>query len=164
MDARNISDLLITLPSDKEFAMTRSFDAPRELVFEAWTRPEHVRRWWGGCNEMAMTVCEIDLRVGGAWRYVLRTPDGQEHGFGGVYREIVPPARLVYTMIYDPYPDNGALTTVLFEDRDGRTHITETVRHQTTEARDAHFKSGVEAGAHETYTRLENYLATMKQR
>jgi uncharacterized protein YndB with AHSA1/START domain len=90
----------------------------------------------------------------------LRTPSGEEHGFGGVYREIVPPARLVYTFIYDPYPDTPALNTVLFEERDGRTTITETVLHQTTEARDAHFKSGVEAGAGEMMNRLEALLRT----
>jgi uncharacterized protein YndB with AHSA1/START domain len=161
MDARNTSDLIITLPNDKEFVLTRTLNAPRQLVFEAWTTPEHVRRWWG-CDAMTMSICDIDLRVGGAWRYVLRTPTGEEHGFGGTYREIIRPERLVYTFIYDAYPDNAALNTVLFEDRDGRTQVTETVRHQTTEARDAHFQSGVEAGAREVYARLEDLLATMK--
>jgi len=161
MDTRNIFGLVITTPSDREIVLTRSFDAPRKLVFEAWTQPEHVKRWWG-CQSSSMTVCEIDLRVGGAWRYVLRALNGDEHGFHGVYREIAAPARLVHTYIYEPFPDHGALNTVQFEERDGKTTITETILHHSTEARDGHLNSGMEAGAAESLNRLAAYLETMK--
>jgi uncharacterized protein YndB with AHSA1/START domain len=160
MDARNTSGLIITTPTDREIVLTRSFDAPRSLVFEAWTTPEHVRRWWG-CGDFPMTVCEIDLRVGGAWRYVIGA-NGEEHGFHGVYREVVAPARLVHTYIYEPMPQHGALNTVLFEERNGRTTVIETVLHQTTQARDGHLQSGMEGGAAQSLNRLEAYLATMK--
>jgi uncharacterized protein YndB with AHSA1/START domain len=161
MDARNTSGLIITTPTDREIVLTRSFSAPRGLVFEAWTTPEHVRRWWG-CDKAAMTVCEIDLRVGGSWRYVL-SANGEEHGFHGVYREVVAPARLVHTYIYEPMPQHGALNTVLFEERGGgRTTVIETVLHQTREARDGHLQSGMEGGATESMNRLEAYLETMK--
>ena len=125
------SGLIVTTPTDREIVLTRSFAAPRGLVFEAWTTPEHVRHWWG-CRDFPMTVCEIDLRVGGAWRYVVSASDGDEHGFHGVYREIVAPARLVHTYIYEPMPQHGALNTVLFEERNGRTTVIETVLHQTS--------------------------------
>jgi uncharacterized protein YndB with AHSA1/START domain len=161
MDARNTSGLIITTPTDREIVLTRSLDAPRSLVFEAWTTPEHVRRWWG-CGDFPMTVCEIDLRVGGAWRYVISGPNGDEHGFHGAYREVVAPARLVHTHIYEPMPQHGALNTVLFEARGGRTTVIETVLHQTQEARDGHLYSGMEAGAAVQALRLEAYLETMK--
>lgn len=161
MDARNTSGLVITTPTDREIVLTRSFDAPRKLVFEAWTKPEHVRRWWG-CSDFPMTVCEIDLRVGGAWRYVMSAPSGDEHGFHGVYREVVAPARLVHTYIYEPMPQHGAVNTVLFDEHNGRTTVIETVLHQTTQARDGHLHSGMETGAAESLNRLDAYLETMK--
>ncbi|MBZ0148552.1 MAG: SRPBCC family protein [Pseudorhodoplanes sp.] len=159
MDARNTSGLIITTPTDREIVLTRSFAAPRGLVFEAWTKPKHITQWWG-C--WPLVVCEIDLRVGGAWRYVMRTPNGEEHGFHGVYREIVAPVRLVHTYTYEPMPQHGALNTVLFEERTGRTTVIEIVLHQTKEARDGHLHSGLEAGAAENLNRLEAYLETMK--
>jgi uncharacterized protein YndB with AHSA1/START domain len=159
MDARNTSGLIITTPTDREIVLTRSFAAPRSLVFEAWTTPEHVRHWWG-CSPLV--ICEIDLRGGGAWRYVMRLQNGEEHGFHGVYREVVAPARLVHTFIYEPMPQHGALNTVLFQERNGRTTVIETVLHQTTEARDGHLHSGMEAGAAQSLNRLEAYLETMK--
>jgi uncharacterized protein YndB with AHSA1/START domain len=160
MDART-SNLIITTPTDREIVLTRSFDAPRKLVFEAWTKPEHVKRWWA-CDTATITVCEIDLRVGGAWRYVMRLADGHEVGFHGIYREIVAPARLVHTFIYEPMPQHGALNTVLFEERGGRTTVIETVLHQSTEARDGHLHSGLETGASQSLNRLEALLETMK--
>jgi uncharacterized protein YndB with AHSA1/START domain len=102
-----------------------------------------------------MTVCEIDLRVGGAWRFVLRVADGTEHGFHGVYKEVQPPHRLVSTEVYEPFPDAEALVTVTLEERDGRTELTSRVRHKTTEARDGHLNSGMEQGAGESYRRLD---------
>jgi uncharacterized protein YndB with AHSA1/START domain len=157
MDAR-LSKLTVTTPSDLEFVLTRSFDAPAHLVFDCLTKAEHVRRWWGGCDESEATF-DIDLRVGGKWRFVLFMGEQGQHGFHGEYREIVPPARLVYTFVYEPFPDHGALVTVLLNERDGRTTLTETVLHKTREGRDGHLSSGMEAGAARSYDRLEDVLA-----
>ena len=158
MDARS-SKLTITLPSDREFVLTRTFDAPRELVFRAWTMPEHVKRWYG-CNIMTMLSCEIDLRVDGAWRYVLRTPDDVKHTMQGIYREIEPPAKLVYTEKYltDGFTSPEALVTVLFSEQAGRTTVTSTVLHSSMQDRDGHLGSGVEHGASETFNRLDELL------
>ncbi len=152
----------LTLPSDLEIQVTRVFDFPRRLVFEAYTSPEHVRRWWG-CRHFTMTVCDMDFRPGGAWRYVLREPEGQEHPFKGIYREIVPPERLVYTFIYDVemIRDHEALETVTFEECDGKTTVTSTIRHKTIEAHNGHLHSGMEAGAVESLDRLEELLQTL---
>src|SRR5262245_18615666 len=110
----------IEIVSDTEILISRWFNAPRELLFEAITRPEHVRNWYG-CDAMTMVVCEIDLRVGGKWRYVLRMPDGAEHGFHGEYREITPPSRLVSTENYEPIgPGHEVLATVTLEEKNGR--------------------------------------------
>src|SRR5580658_6148894 len=149
----------LTTPSDREIVMTRTFDAPRHLVFEAWTQPEHVARWWGW-RDSTLPVCEIDLRPGGAWRFVLRKPDGQEYPFKGVYREIAAPERLVYTECFDE-PSAGSpewLSTVTFEEHDGRTKVTAVSLHKSREARDAHLKAGMEAGAANTLDRLAEYL------
>lgn len=160
-NATSRSALEITLPSDREIVMTRAFEAPRELVFEAWTRPEHVKRWWGGCNETSLPLCEIDLRVGGAYRYVMLGPDGERYPFKGVYREIVPPERLVHTFVFDvePYSGSEAIITVTFEERDGMTVMTETILHPSKEARDGHLQSGMEAGAASSLDRLAELLA-----
>jgi uncharacterized protein YndB with AHSA1/START domain len=151
----------VTLPSDLEIRLTRAFDAPRRLVFEALTRPEHVRRWWG-LRATTMTVCDIDFKPGGAWRYVLRGHDGREDGFRGVYREIVPPDRLVHTFVYEPMPQYEAVITVELAEAGGRTTLTETVRHQTKEARDGHLQSGMEEGSRQTFERLEELLPTLQ--
>lgn len=160
-NATSTSRLEITLPSDREIVLTRTFDAPRRLVFEAWTRPEHVRRWWGGCNETALVVCDIDLRVGGEFRYVMRGTDGQDYPFKGVYREIAPPERLVHTQIFDvePYSASEAVITVIFEEHEGRTTMTETIAHPSREARDGHLQSGMEHGAASALDRLAELLA-----
>ena len=117
----------VTTPSDQEIRMTRLFDAPRHLVFEAMTKPEHVKRWWGRLGEgYSVPVCEIDLRPGGAWRFVNRHPKG-EAVFYGVYREITPPERLVFTEIYEPFPDAESVVTSVFTEENGKTRITVTV-------------------------------------
>jgi uncharacterized protein YndB with AHSA1/START domain len=154
--------MTLTRTSDREFVLTRVFNAPRRLVFEAWTRPEHVRRWYG-CSIMTLTVCEIDLAVGGSYRYVMRAPDGGEHTMTGVYREIVPPGRLVYTERYvtEGFASNEALVTVIFAEHDGMTTLTSTVLHQSKADRDGHLEAGVERGAAEVYDRLEALLRTM---
>jgi uncharacterized protein YndB with AHSA1/START domain len=126
------------------------------------TRPEHVARWWGP-RRITLTACEMDLRPGGAWRFVFRSPDGQEHTFKGEYREIAPPERVVQTFIYDVehIRDHPALETMTLDERDGKTTMTVTVLHLTKEARDGHLHSGMEAGAGESYDRLAEFLATM---
>jgi uncharacterized protein YndB with AHSA1/START domain len=160
--AEKTSALKVTLPSDHEIVLTREFDAPARLIFEASTKPEYVRQWWGP-RGTELTVCEIDLRVGGAWRYVSRGPDGVEHPFKGVYREIDPPTRLSYTWIYDVQPFNQyeAIETVVLEEKGGRTKATTTVLHESKEARDGHVNSGMERGAAETLDRLAELLSKM---
>jgi uncharacterized protein YndB with AHSA1/START domain len=162
MLAHNENRMTLLLPSDREIVLIRAFAAPRRLVFEAWTKPEHVKRWYG-CRAFALTVCEIDLRVGGAYRYTMRAPDGVTHTMRGVYREIVPPGRLVYTEQYvtPGFTSNEALVTVIFAEHDGMTTLTSTVLHKSKEDRDGHLNSGVEAGAGETLDRLAELLATL---
>jgi uncharacterized protein YndB with AHSA1/START domain len=123
--AANSETFTVTTPSDVEIRMTRVFDAPRQLVFEAMTKPEHVRRWWGILDEgYSVPVCEIDLRVGGKWRFVGRTPNGDIPAFYGEFREIVPPERVVQTECYEPFPDACSLVTTLLSEENGKTRIT----------------------------------------
>jgi uncharacterized protein YndB with AHSA1/START domain len=154
--------MTLTLPSDREIVLTRVFDAPRRLVFEAWTKPEHMKHWYG-CRKVTLRVCEIGLRTGGAYRYVMRAPDGVDHTMQGVYREIVPPERLVYTEGYvtQGFASNEALVTVTFTERDGKTTFTSTSVYPSLEDRDGHLNSGMETGAAETLDRLAEHLATM---
>ena len=147
-------ELAVTTPSEREIVLRRSFGAPAAVVWDVITKPEHVRQWYG-CGTMTMALCEIDLQVGGRWRYLLRMPDGSEHGFHGVYQEIEPPRRLVSTEVYEPFPDAEAVVTVTLDERDGRTDLTSTIRHATKEARDGHLNSGMEQGAGESYRRLD---------
>jgi uncharacterized protein YndB with AHSA1/START domain len=150
----------LTMPSDTEIVITRTFNAPQRLVFEAWTKPEHVRQWYG-LKSLTMTVCEIDLRVGGKWRYVVRSPDGSEHGFSGEYKEITPPERLVYSEGYEGIPGHDYLVITTFDEQDGKTTLTSTMLYQTKEDRDGHVASGMEPGMRETLERLEQHLATL---
>jgi uncharacterized protein YndB with AHSA1/START domain len=154
--------MTMLLPSDREIVLTRVFDAPRRLLFEAWTKPEHVRRWYG-CGQIVLVDCEIDLRIGGAWRYTLRAPDGAQLTIGGVYREISPPGRLVYTeQLKRPgFTSTEALVTVLFAEHDGMTILTSTIVYRSIEDRDAHLAVGMERGAGETLDRLAEHLTTM---
>lgn len=151
----------LTTPTDREIVITRSFNAPRPLVFKAWTRPEHVRHWYGPAGT-TLAVCEIDLRPGGRYRFVVRAPDGQEYGFTGVYREVVPPERLVYTDSFEGAPGHEALVTALFEEMDGKTRLTSTSLYASLEERDAHIRSGMEGGMKQTLDRLTEHLLTMR--
>ena len=144
----------VTLPSDEEILITREFDAPRDLVFKVWTTPDLVGRWWSGQRGKTTSI-EIDLRVGGAWRYVMVANEGFEVAFHGEYREVVPNERIVYTEVYEGMPDAQALTTVAFEETDGRTLVTILVRHDSREHRDAHINSGMELGLQEALDLLE---------
>jgi len=159
-NSRQISKMTLTVPSDREIVLTRTFDAPRRLVWEALTRPEHVPQWWGP-RGTTMLVDKMDLRPGGAWRFVSRGPDGSEHGFRGEYREIVPPERIVQTFEWEGLPGHISVETLTLEERDGRTTITGTSVFDSVEDRDGMLQSGMETGAAETYDRLEEHLRTM---
>ena len=159
--------LIVTLPSDHEIQMERTFDAPRALVFDAVTQPEHVTRWWGGGGGVeTLAICEIDLRVGGAYRYVIRKAGGQEYPFKGVYREIDRPSRLVYTQIYDvaPFNQSEAVVTTVFDERNGRTTMRETSRCESKQVRDGWLQSGMEEGAGRSLDALAELLESLKGR
>ena len=153
----------IYAPSDREIQVSRDFDAPRSLVFDAFTKPELVRRWLLGPPGWTMPVCEIDLRVGGSYRYVWRSEeDGSQMGIRGVFREIAPVERLVATERFDDawYPGE-ALDTTVFEERRGITRTTITILYESQEARDAARRSGMEYGMAAGYDRLETLLPTL---
>ncbi|HEV7768394.1 MAG TPA: SRPBCC family protein [Thermoanaerobaculia bacterium] len=153
-----MSDKLnVTTPSDLEIVMTRVFDAPRELVFEACTKCEHLRHWWGP-RRFTLKSCELDVRQGGKWRIVQTGPEGDEYGFRGEYREIVRPEKIVWTFEFEGMPGHISLDTMTLEERDGRTTLTSRSRFDNVEDRDGMIASGMEAGAAETYDRLAEYL------
>jgi len=147
----------ITFPSDTELLITRSFAAPRDLVFAAWTTPEHVRQWYG-CEIQSFTSCEIDLRVGGQWRYVLTMPDAGEHAFSGEFREIDRPGRLVYTERYEPLEGSEHLVTITFDEVDGRTTLRARNSYPCKEYRDGHVNSGMETGMNASLDALERLV------
>ncbi|HYB29737.1 MAG TPA: SRPBCC family protein [Solirubrobacteraceae bacterium] len=151
----------VTLPSDEQILITREFDAPRHLVFKAYTTPELVRRWFHA-NRGEMTLCEIDLRVGGTWRYVMTAHGGFEVAFHGEYREIVPDERLVSTEVYEGAPDAPALDTVTFAEAGGRTTLSILVQHSSRENRDAHINSGMEDGLQDAMRLLEEVAASLR--
>jgi uncharacterized protein YndB with AHSA1/START domain len=144
----------VTLPSDTQILITRDFDAPAHLVYRAWTTPELVRRWWAGRHGEVVSI-DIDLRVGGIWRYVMTANEGFEVAFHGEYREIAPDERLVHTEVFEGAPDSPALSTVTFEQADGQTKLAILVDHKSREARDAHLNSGMEEGLQEAMDLLE---------
>ena len=157
----NTGNLQVTTPSDREIAMTRVFDAPRHLVFEALTRPELLQRWLLGPPGWSMPVCEVDLKVGGAYRYVWRSDDGgREFGSHGVFREVLPPERFVATEKMDGFEGESEVTNSLVE-QGGRTTLTLTMRFDSQEARDGALKSGMEKGVAISYDRLDEVLASM---
>jgi uncharacterized protein YndB with AHSA1/START domain len=153
----------VTLPSDTEVLITRAFDAPAAFVYKAYTTPDLVKRWWG-FETSEWLVCEIDLRVGGGWRYVTRD-DGFEVGFHGEYKELDEPHRLVSNEVFEGIPDadeNGALDIVTFDEADGVTTMTLLVQFQNTEARDGMLESGMESGMQIGYDRMEDLLHEMQ--
>ncbi len=160
MGASTRNTLQLSLPSEREILLTRVFDAPRDLVFEAHSKPEHVRRWWGPAR-FEMTVCEMDFRPGGTWRFVQRGADGTEYAFHGEYREIVAPERLVYTFEYEGAPGHVSVESITFDEHDGRTVATNLVTFATPEARDAMIASGMESGAAESMDRLVSYARSL---
>ena len=148
---------VVTLPSDTEILITRQFDAPAAVLFRAWTEPELVKRWWG-FDTGEWLVCEVDLRVGGQWRWVVRDR-GMEVGFHGEYRQIDRPHRLVATEVYEGFPDAEAVNTTTLEEVDGVTTMTTLVRHARKEHRDAHIESGMEGGMQVSFDRMEDLVA-----
>jgi uncharacterized protein YndB with AHSA1/START domain len=155
----NTGTLKISTPSEREIVMTRVFDAPRKLVFDALTKPELLKRWFGPHGH-SLVVCDVDFTVGGAWRFVIESPDGGRMGMSGVYKEIVPGERTVHTEAFDDYPGDSVITTVLTE-QDGKTTLTATVVYDSRETRDAVVESGMEHGAAETYDRLADLLPSL---
>ncbi|MGH7584647.1 MAG: SRPBCC family protein, partial [Gemmatimonadales bacterium] len=144
-------------PSDTEILITRDFAAPRHLVYRAWTEPDLIKRWWHA-NRGTMTVADVDLEVGGRWRYAMVTPGGYEVAFHGVYREIVPNERLVSTEVFEGFPDAeaaAAVNAVTFEDQGSGTRVTMLVQHVKREHRDAHIESGMEDGLQDALVLLE---------
>ncbi len=160
---KDTKTLQVAAQGEREIVMTRVFDAPRRLVFDAHTKPELLKRWLLGPPGWSMPVCEIDLKVGGAYRYVWRRDsDGKEMRMGGVFREIVPPQRLVTTERFDDpwYPGEALVTTVLVE-QDGKTTLTQTMLFDSQDARDGVLKSGMERGVEASFDRLDEVLAGM---
>ncbi len=151
------STLSVTTPADREIQLVREFDYGRELVFEAMSKPEHLRHWWGQAGSTLVT-CEMDFRPGGAWRFVERDKDGQEWGFRGEVREIVPPEKIVQTFEFEGMPGHVSVETMRLEDLGGRTRVTVQSVFDSQEDRDGMLSSGMESGAAESYNRLEAYL------
>ncbi len=151
----------VTLPTDEQILITREFDAPKHLVYKAWTTPELVRRWWSG-ERGEVTVAEIDLRVGGMWRYVMIADGGFEVAFHGEFREIVPNELIVSTEVYEGMPEGEAVNTHTFTEVDGRTTLKVLVQHSCKEHRDAHIESGMEAGMQEAMDRLEQVAISLR--
>lgn len=159
----HMGDLHVTARGDREIVMTRTFNAPPRLVFEAFTRPELVRRWLLGAAGWSMLVCDMDVRVGGSFRWIWRKDKtGEEMGISGVYRELVPHERLVNTEVFTPsWYEGESLHTALFEDRGGKTAFTAILRYNDSGARDTVLSSGMEEGVRESYDRLEKLLESL---
>ena len=159
----NTDTFQVTTPADREIVLTRLFDAPRRLVFEAMTKPEHVRRWWGILDDRhSVTVCEIDLRPGGTWRFVGRGPKG-DFAFHGVYREIDPPGRCVFTEIFDPFPDAESVVTSTLTEENGKTRLTVSAVYPSKEVRDTVLGTGMAGGAAISYDRLEEVAQELQR-
>jgi uncharacterized protein YndB with AHSA1/START domain len=150
----------VTLPNEQQILITREFDVPKHLVYEAWTTPDLIKRWWSA-NHGEVTITESDLRVGGSWRYVIVAHD-EEVAFHGKYREIVPNERIVATEVYETAPQGEAVNTLTFAEVDGRTILTILMQHTSKEDRDAHLNSGVEAGMQEAMNVLEQVAASLR--
>lgn len=154
---------MVTLPSDKQILITREFAASKHLVYKAWTTPELIKRWWSG-NMGKVTVADVDLRVGGMWRFVMVTDSGFEVAFHGKYRELIPNERIVCTEVYEGAPDAegaAALNTMMFTEKDGRTSFTLLVDAPSRDVRDAIINSGMEAGMQESWDVLEQVVVSL---
>jgi uncharacterized protein YndB with AHSA1/START domain len=155
----------VSTPSDREIQMTRLFDAPRALVFEAMTKPEHIKRWWGRLGDgYSVPICEVDLRVGGTWRFVNQTPKGKLVAFHGVYREVAPPDRLVFTEIFEEFPDVESVVSSRFTEESGKTRMTVVVSYPSIEVRDMVLQSGMDRGAAISYDCLEEVAQELAEK
>ena len=160
---------VVTLPTDTQIVITREFDAPKHLVYRAYTEPDLIERWWSG-ERGKVTSVEVDLRVGGRWRYVMMANEGFEVAFHGTFREIVPNERTVTTEVFEGVPaiglpasdEEGTLNTTTYEDLDGRTRLTVLVECHTREVRDAIIESGMEGGMQEAYDKLEQVAISLR--
>jgi uncharacterized protein YndB with AHSA1/START domain len=161
MATANSGTAVVTLPSDTEILITREFAAPKHLIYKAWTTPELIKRWWSA-NRGEVTLAEVDLRVGGKWRYVMVADGGFEVGFHGEYREIVPNERLVSTEVFEGMPDGEALDTLTLTESGGRTTLTILVQHQNKTHRDAHLESGMEDGLQDALNLLEQVAVSLR--
>ena len=161
MAVTNSQTAKLTLPTDEQIVITREFDAPRHLVYRAYTTPDLVKRWFHA-KRGTVTIADIDLRVGGTWRYVSVTPDGFEVAFHGEYRELVPDERIVSTEVYEGFPDGEALDTLTLTETDGRTTLEVLVEHESKEHRDAHIESGMEAGMQDAMDLLEQVAISLR--
>ena len=161
--AANSDTFTVTTPSEREIRMTRLFNAPRHLVWEAMSKPEHIKRWWGCLGRgYSVPVCEVDLRPGGKWRFVNRHPKGEAE-FYGEYREIVPPERIVFTEIFAPFPDAGSLVTAVLTEENDKTRLTVTAQYPSLEVRDMVIGTGMAKGAAASYDRLEEVAAELQR-
>lgn len=162
-EAVQLNPTSMELEADRALIITRTFNAPARIVFDAWTKAELVKRWWAPKSHGAgLTVCEADVRVGGKYRYVIKNSAGQEIGFSGKYTEITPHTRLVYTQIFEPMADAGELiTTVTFEERDGKTHLVSHELYPSKEARAMALESGMEHGMRESMDQLDALVTSL---
>jgi uncharacterized protein YndB with AHSA1/START domain len=161
--ARNSETFVVATPSETEISLTRLFDAPRELVFEAMSKPEHIREWWGRLGEgYSVPVCEVDFRVGGKFRFVNRHPHG-DAAFHGEYLEIDAPGHIVFTEIYEPFPDSVSVVTSELIDEGGKTRFKAVVRYPSMFVRDEVIKSGMARGAGISYDRLEDLVERLQK-
>ena len=151
--------VLIVSPGEPLFTVTRMFNAPARLVWAAWTKPEFMKQWYGN-SCMTLDVCEMDVRVGGAWRRVLRMDNGTSVGFHGVYQEIDEPERIVFSEVFEPVPEHPSTVTVTLSERDGKTYVRVEQLHDSVTSRDMHIGSGMEAGMRETLDRLEAFVSS----
>lgn len=159
---KNTGALKVTTPSEREIVLSRVFDAPHNLVYDAFTKPELLKRWFGP-RGWSLVVCDVDLKVGGGFRFVMRGPDGKDMGMRGVYRELAPPDRSVHMESFDDYPGEAQVTAI-FVEKGGKTTMTATVLYPSKEVRDAVIQSGMEHGAAESYDKLAELLTQTSAR
>lgn len=160
MQATTSGTATVTLPNDDQILITRAFNAPKHLIYQAYTAPELVKRWWSA-DMGEVSIAEIDLRVGGTWRYVMIAQGGFEAGFHGQYREIIPNERLVFTEVFEGMPDGEAINTMTLTESNGRTTMTLLVQHSCKEHRDAHINSGMESGMQKSMDFLERVALSL---
>jgi uncharacterized protein YndB with AHSA1/START domain len=161
MDVASSRKAVVTLPTDTEILITREFEAPRHLIYKAWTTPELIKRWWSG-DRGEMTIAEVDLRVGGRWRFVMTAHGEFEVAFHGEYKEIVPNERIVNTEIFEAMPEGEAINTVTFSDAGGRTVLNLLMQLGSRAERDAVISSGMEGGVQEQMVHLEEVALSLR--